>query len=144
MSLALRKTGAPLLSAPPVHSDVVRHQFSSSLLSLPLLLRIVWNVSCQGEASSPKTTPTLNALLSTIVGCTRQGPHLSIRIGIWSLPSDTDDFYCICFDHPNRETAMLSRWLGSRSTGMSRLSLESLRWIQIRCLILIKFWILVS
>ena len=28
------------------------------------------------------------------------------------MPSDTlfgDDFYCICFDHPNRETAMLSR-----------------------------------
>ena len=44
----------------------------------------------------------------------RQGPHLSIRIGIWILPSDTlfgDDLNCICFDHPNREreTAMLSR-----------------------------------
>ena len=55
-----------------------------------------------------------------------------------------DDLNCICFDHPNRETAMLSRWLGSRCTGMSRLSLESLRWIHIRCLILIKFWILVA
>ena len=46
----------------------------------------------------------------------RQGPHLSIRIGIpkyiWILPSDTlfgDDLNCICFDYPNRETAMLSR-----------------------------------
>ena len=41
----------------------------------------------------------------------RQGPCLSIRIVIWILPSDTlfgDDLYCICFDHPNRETAMLS------------------------------------
>ena len=31
------------------------------------------------------------------------------------MPSDTlfgDDLNCICFDHPNRETAMLSRWLG--------------------------------
>ena len=41
----------------------------------------------------------------------RQGPHLSIRIGIWILPSDSlfgGDLNCICFDHPNRETAMLS------------------------------------
>ena len=35
-----------------------------------------------------------------------QDPHLSIRIGIWILPSD--DFFCICFDHPDRETTMLS------------------------------------
>ena len=44
---------------------------------------------------------------------TRQGPHLSIRIAIWILLSDTlfgDDSYCICLDHPNRETAMLSSW----------------------------------
>ena len=38
--------------------------------------------------------------------------RLSIRIVIWILPSDTslfgDDLSCICFDHPNRETAMLS------------------------------------
>ena len=43
-----------------------------------------------------------------------KAPRLSIRIVIWILPSDADtlfgdDFYCICFDHPNRETAMLSR-----------------------------------
>ena len=31
------------------------------------------------------------------------------------MPSDTlfgDDFYCICFDHPTRETAMLSTLVG--------------------------------
>ena len=39
-----------------------------------------------------------------------QTKHDSIRIVIWILPSDTlfgDDLYCICFDQPNRETAML-------------------------------------
>ena len=39
-----------------------------------------------------------------------KAPRLSIRIVIWILPSDTlfgDDLYSICFDHPNRETAML-------------------------------------
>ena len=55
--------------------------------------------------SSPryqKETECSNALL-------RHGPHL--RIGIWILPSDTlfgDGFYCSCFDHPNKETVMLS------------------------------------
>ena len=42
-----------------------------------------------------------------------KAPPLSIRIVILILPSDTDslfgdDLYCICFDYPNRETAMLS------------------------------------
>ena len=38
-----------------------------------------------------------------------KAPRLSIRIVSWILPSDTgDDLYCICFDHPNRDTAMLS------------------------------------
>ena len=39
-----------------------------------------------------------------------KAPRPSIKIVIWILPSDTlfgDDLYCICFDHPNRETAML-------------------------------------
>ena len=41
-----------------------------------------------------------------------KAPRLSIRIVIWILPSDTgDDLYNICFDYPNRETAMLSTLL---------------------------------
>ena len=38
-------------------------------------------------------------------------PSDSIRIDIWILPSDTIWWWLllICFDHPNRETAMLSR-----------------------------------
>ena len=41
-----------------------------------------------------------------------KAPRLSIKIDILILPSDTpfgDVLYCICFDHTNRETAMLSR-----------------------------------
>ena len=45
----------------------------------------------------------------------RQGPHLSIRIGIWILPLFGDDLNCICFDDPNRETAMLSTYTPSSS-----------------------------
>ena len=47
-----------------------------------------------------------------------KAPRLSTRIVFLILSSDTslfgDDLYCICFEHPNRETAMLSRsavWL---------------------------------
>ena len=52
------------------------------------------------------------------VGFYRQGPHLSIRIVNWILPSDTlfgDDWFCICFDLPSRETAMLSRFFFRKS-----------------------------
>ena len=40
-----------------------------------------------------------------------KAPRLSIRIVILILSSDTlfaDDLFCVCFDHPNWETAMLS------------------------------------
>ena len=51
----------------------------------------------------------VTSLLGGEQASTRQGPSLSIRIVILILPSDTvDDLYLICFDHPNRETAMLS------------------------------------
>ena len=43
-------------------------------------------------------------------GTLDKAPRLSIRIVILILPSDTifgDDMSCICFDHSNRETAML-------------------------------------
>ena len=90
--------------------SAIRFTTNNKLLNIYSTNRFFFRMSYGCDAKTPENNVSGTVLNSHL----QTRPSSQYHNSFFILPSDTlfgDDLYCICFDHPNRETAMLSSHL---------------------------------